>query len=105
MSKQRIIDIIAIAIVLFFLMIIYVLPSAKDEALKVFCSPEIPKAAGPVICANGLFIMYLIPFFLSSWLILRVFVKITKFASIVDLNSKLCKGIGTLYEKMKTLDG
>jgi len=105
MSKQKIVDVIAIVMIAVFLVIIYLVPPLKDEVLKIFCSPEIPKAAGPVICVNGLFILYMVPFFSASWLILRLFVKITKFASIVDMNSKLCKGIGNVYQKIKALDG
>ncbi|MCX6815101.1 MAG: hypothetical protein NTY20_05640 [Candidatus Aenigmarchaeota archaeon] len=105
MSKQNIVDVIAVVIVLVFLVIIYLVPPLKDEVLKVFCNPEIAKVATQAVCVNGLFIMYLIPFFSASWLILRVFVKITKFASVVSLDSRVCKGIGVIYQKIKILDG
>jgi hypothetical protein len=105
MSKQKIVDVIAVVIILVFLIIIYVSPPMKEEVLKIFCNPEIAKVATQAVCLNGLFILYMIPFFSASWLLLRVFVKITKFASIVDLNSRICKGIGTIYQKIKMLDG
>ena len=105
MSKQKIVDVIAVVIVLGFLVIIYLVPPLKDEVLKVFCNPEIAKVASPALCLNGLFILYMVPFFSASWLIIRLFVKITKFASAVDLDSKICKGIGNVYQKIKALDG
>jgi len=105
MSKQKIVDAITVVIILVFLIIIYVSPAMKDEVLKLFCNPEIAKVATQAICVNGLFIIYLVPFFSASWLILRVFVKITKFASIVSVDSQTCKGIGVIYQKVKILDG
>jgi len=105
MSKQKIVDAIAAVIILVFLIIIYIVPPLKDEVLKLFCNPEIAKVATQAVCLNGLFIIYMVPFFSASWLMLRVFVKITKFASIVDLDSRICKGIGAVYQKVKVLDG
>jgi len=105
MSKQKIVDAIAAVIILVFLIIIYIVPPLKDEVLKLFCNPEIAKVATQAVCLNGLFIIYMVPFFSASWLMLRVFVKITKFASIVSVDSQICKGIRAVYQKVKVLDG
>jgi len=105
MSKQKAVDVVAAVIVIFFLIAIFAIPAIRDWMLKMFCNAEMSRIASSMACANGLFIIYLIPFFFASWLILRVFVKLTKFASIVDLDSKVCKAIGTVYQKVKVLDG
>jgi len=105
MSKQKAVDVVAAGIVVFFLIAIFAVPAIRDWMLKLLCNPDMSRIASSVACMNGLFIIYLVPFFSASWLILRAFVKLTKFASIVDLDSKVCKTIGTVYQKVKVLDG
>jgi len=105
MSKQKAVDVVAAGIVVFFLTAIFAIPAVRDWMLEMFCNPEMSRIASAMACANGLFIIYLIPFFSASWLIIRLFVKITKFASIVDLDSRICKSIGVVYQKVKILDG
>jgi hypothetical protein len=105
MSRQKAVDAVAAAILVFFLIAIFVVPAARDWMLKMLCNAEMSRIASTVACANGLFIIYLVPFFSASWLIIRVFVKLTKFASIVDLDSRVCKSIGVVYQKVKVLDG
>ena len=105
MSKQKILDALAVIIIAAFLIAIYLIPSLKEALLQILCNPGIAKFATQALCLNGPFILYFMPFISSCWLILRLFVKITKFASIVDLDSSLCKGIGMLYRKIKALDG
>jgi len=105
MSKQKAVDLIAAGIIVFFVIVIFAAPAIRDWMLKMFCDLEMSRIASTMACANGLFIIYLVPFFSASWLLLRLFVKITKFASIVDLDSRLCKAIGVVYQKVKVLDG
>ena len=104
MSKQKIIDIITVLLLVIFMAAIFLVPSLKDYFLQILCIPEVVLMKNAA-CTFGYFLLYLIPFVSVSWLIVRVFVKITKFASIVDLNSGLCKEIGVIYQKIKVLDG
>jgi hypothetical protein len=104
MSRQKIIDILALLLIVIFMVAIFLLPSLKQASLRLLCMPEasIVKAAP---CTYGFLFLYLIPFASVSWLIIRVFTKITKFASLVQPDSQLCRGIGTLYRKIRFLDG
>jgi hypothetical protein len=103
-SKKRILDLLAILLVVVFFLAIFVLPPLKNAFLQIFCLLDTSLLRQPA-CMVGSFLIYAIPFLSASWLILRLFVKITKFASIVDVNSRLCKVIGMLYQKIKVLDG
>ncbi len=104
MSKQRIVDIIGVIIILAFLIAIFLLPPLKEFFLKYLCLPEAYYLKG-VACTYGYLLLFVIPFVSTAWLMVRVFTKITKFASIVQPDSQLCRGIGGLYRKIKFLDG
>ena len=104
MSKHRIIDIYAVFSVALFIAIIFFIPPLKEAFLKIFCLVQISEKA-TVICANGLFILYIIPLLSICWLVIRVFTKLTKFASIVEPDSRRCQDIGRIYQKIKVLDG
>ena len=103
-SKKRIIDLLAILLVIAFFLAIFLLPPLKDAFLQIFCMLD-TSLLKLSTCMVGSFMIYAIPFLSASWLILRLFVKITKFAAIVNVNSHLCKVIGMLYQKIRALDG
>ncbi len=103
-SKKRILDLLAVLLVVAFFLAIFVLPPLKNAFLQIFCMLD-TSLLGQSACMLGSFLIYMVPFLSASWLILRLFVKITKFASIVNLNSHLCKVIGMLYQRIKVLDG
>ena len=104
MSKKRIIDLLVVFLVAVFFMALYLLPPLKNAFMQIFCLLDISLLRQST-CMLGSILIYMIPFFFSSWLLIRLFVKVTKFASVVSLNSRLCQVIGMLYQKLKVLDG
>jgi hypothetical protein len=104
MSRQKVIDIIAVLFLAIFMIAIFLLPSWKEAFLQVFCIPETALVKN-AFCTSGYLLLYLIPFLSVCWFIIRLSTKITKFASLVDPDSQLCRGIGKVYEKIRFLDG
>lgn len=104
MAKKWVADLLALAGIIVFLIAIYLLPPLKQAFLDILCYPEdaIFKLS---FCSYGPLLFYMFPFFCSCWLLIRFSIKLTKFASLVDEDSYVCKAIGSVYEKVKALDG
>jgi len=103
MSRHKIVDIIGVIIILTFLIAIFLLPPLKEFFLKYLCIPE-ASLMKDVQCTYGYLLLFVIPFVSTAWLMIRVFTKMTKFAALVQPDSQLCRGIGTVYRKMKFMD-
>ncbi|MEM7816180.1 MAG: hypothetical protein QXN71_03610 [Candidatus Aenigmatarchaeota archaeon] len=103
MSKKIIADLFMVIVIVFFLMAFFVVPQLKESMLDVLCMPELITMQKPE-CIFGPLMIHLIPFFAISWLIIRCFIKITKFASFVDSSPKIQGFFRTLFEKLRFLD-